>query len=389
MRPLLHHTIADRIVQDCIARAGLRPGDRLPSISQMQQRFNVSRNTVWQALNMLEQKGVLENRRGSGCYVLDATRISGSSQVRLIGFIAPASHGEILSSVYAGIERVTRRFGMHVLMMSADHDYQTERMQAHRAAEAGCEGLVIFPVTRSMSQLAHDYLNTELTDLPIVLVDMADPSHRRPKVVFDNYQAGYDMTQLMIEQGHRRIGIMQFTNAEGSYVSRSLNDRYNGFTDAMQQAGLPVFSEDHWVAPFHWGDYIPEMVALLQRWMAQPQRPTALIATDDHIAVAIALAAKRLGIKLPDDLQLAGFDNLVVARSFDPPFPTSAPDFIAMGDQAVRLVLQRAAGRLEPDATYVLPAPVIQRTVVSTSREYDINPTILVQSSGLSAELPV
>ncbi len=389
MRPLLHHTIAERIVQDFIARPGLRPGDRLPSISQMQQRFNVSRNTVWQALNMLEQKGVLVNRRGSGCYVADATRISGSGHVRLIGFIAPASHGEILSSVYAGIERAARRYDMHVLMMSADHDYATERLQAHRAADAGCEGLVIFPVTRSMAQLTHDYLNTELTDLPIVLVDMADPSQRRPKVIFDNYQAGYDMTQLLLEQGHRRIGVMQFTNVQGSYVSRSLNDRYNGYTDAMRHAGLAVYPEDHWVVPFHFGDYIPEMTELLKRWRAQPVRPTALICTDDHIAVAVALAAKRLGINLPDDLQLAGFDNLTIARSYDPPFPTSAPDFIAMGDQAVRLVLQRAAGRLEPDATYVLPAPVIQRTVVSTSREFDINPTVLVQPSDVSAELPV
>lgn len=91
MRPLLYQTIAERIVQDCIERGGLRPGDRLPSITQLQRQFSVSRNTVWQALSMLGQKGVLENRQGSGCYVADPWHTRGVGRQNLIGFLASIS----------------------------------------------------------------------------------------------------------------------------------------------------------------------------------------------------------------------------------------------------------------------------------------------------------
>jgi DNA-binding GntR family transcriptional regulator len=83
--------MAERIVQDCIERGGLRPGDRLPSITQLQRQFSVSRNTVWQALSMLGQKGVLENRQGSGCYVADPWHTRGVGRQNLIGFLASIS----------------------------------------------------------------------------------------------------------------------------------------------------------------------------------------------------------------------------------------------------------------------------------------------------------
>lgn len=370
MRPLLYQTIAERIVQDCIERGGLRPGDRLPSITQLQRQFSVSRNTVWQALSMLGQKGVLENRQGSGCYVADPWHTRGVGRQNLIGFLASHIHCEIMTNLFSGIERTAQRYGMHVMVMNSEREYDRERLHVHEAVQAGCVAIIMAPVMRTIAQLAHDYLNTELLDFPIVLVDMADPSHKRTKVVFNNYQSGLEMTELLIRKGHRRIATMHFAHARGAYVSRSLDDRYAGYREAMRQAGLQVYKEDHWPVRFYMGDHLDECTALLRQWCNQSPRPTAIIATEDYIAVSMSIAARRMGIVVPDDLLIVGFDNLPIARSFDPPFPTSNPDFHAMGVQAVHLVLQRASGRLDPDVTCILPAPIIERTRVSTSQEY-------------------
>lgn len=275
-----------------------------------------------------------------------------------------------MTNLFSGIERTAQRYGMHVMVMNSEREYDRERLHVHEAVQAGCVAIIMAPVMRTIAQLAHDYLNTELLDFPIVLVDMADPSHKRTKVVFNNYQSGLEMTELLIRKGHRRIATMHFAHARGAYVSRSLDDRYAGYREAMRQAGLQVYKEDHWPVRFYMGDHLDECTALLRQWCNQSPRPTAIIATEDYIAVSMSIAARRMGIVVPDDLLIVGFDNLPIARSFDPPFPTSNPDFHAMGVQAVHLVLQRASGRLDPDVTCILPAPIIERTCVSTSQEY-------------------
>ena len=253
---------------------------------------------------------------------------------------------------------------MSVLVANSNNDYETERKCVQRLIDDGCQALVVYPVVRNAETFRSDYLKTEHTDFPIVLVDIAYPEQARPQVVFNNYQAGFDMTQMLISEGHSRI-IFTDRKMQGDVfpMNRSAKDRYSGYQDALCLAGLRVRSEDLWkVAPADTAEDIAEHIApLLKEWMSESDRATALIALDDSWAVKTIRVAQRLGISVPEELFVVGFDNLSVAREFHPAFPTTKPDFGQAGELAARVALQMNRHKQNSPYAYMMPVPILRR----------------------------
>jgi GntR family transcriptional regulator of arabinose operon len=372
----MSNIVADAILADFVHNGTLEPGDRLPTVRELERRYGASRATIVHALSILEQQGWIEKRQGSGCYLKrlepSATKLSRN----LIGFIARNTNTEVILRVYAGIERVARVHNMHVLVASSDDSYDFEREQIARLIRAGCSAIVLFPVTRTERQLREDYLKKEFMDFPIVLVDIAYPEQKRPQVVFDNYLLGYEMTEMLLHEGHRRIAFMDLETGEGLFMHYSTRERYRGYLDALHHAGVPVYPEDRWTicGRMPGADMFEEVMPFLHEWKRQESRPTAVIAIEDFCAMRTIEAAQVLGIHVPEDLTVVGFDNLAVARSFSPPFPTSDPDFRRAGEIAGRLVLQQLCGTLTEPVIYMLPVPIKRRRVVHPDqREFAVS----------------
>src|SRR5262249_13704706 len=139
------------------------------------------------------------------------------------------------------------------------------------------------------------------------------------------------------------------------------------YLDALRFARRPCRAEDRWGVS---GLGIPpEAIRVwLTAWRAQPERPTALIALEDRVAIQIVQQAQELGIRVPEELCITGFDNLAVGRSFSPPFPTTEPDFRRAGEIATRLAIQQMRGeRMEP-CIYMLPVPIRRRRAAHDHR---------------------
>ncbi len=99
----------------------------------------------------------------------------------------------------------------------------------------------MFPVVRNLEQLRNDYLTHEFTNDSIILVDMAYPELKRPRVIFDNRLSGFEMTQYLIEKGHRNIAFMYPEKTEPEIVNYSVVRRYQGFREAVSvYAGIGV-----------------------------------------------------------------------------------------------------------------------------------------------------
>lgn len=372
MRRSVSHIVADAILADFVRSGLLKPGDRLPTVRELERRYDASRAAVVHALSLLEQQGWVEKRHGSGCYVSspDASRMTPPQN--LIGFVARNTNTEVILRVYAGIERVTRIHHLHVLFASADDSYEIEREQVERLIRAGCSAIVLFPVTRTERQLRDDYLRSAFLDFPIVLVDIAYPEQRRPQVVFDNYLLGYEMTEMLLHEGHRRIAFMDMEAGEEQLMHYSTRERYRGYLDALHHAGVSALSEHHWIirGRLPGEDMFEEVMPFLQDWKHSEHRPTAVIAIEDFCAMRTIEAAQILGIRVPEELTVVGFDNLAIARSFSPSFPTSDPDFRRAGEIAARLALRQIRGTLSEPVVYMLPVPIKRRRVTNpTERE--------------------
>lgn len=366
MKRSLSHRIALSIVGEYIETGYLKAGDRLPPVRTLEQQYGVSRNTILQALSLLEQQGYLQRKHGAGTFITGQSP-SPRETASLIGFVGPNVYAELMLRVYEGVERVARLQQMHVVVGSTSNDYDLERWQIARMIALGCKAIVLFPCTRTERQLRRDYLKSEFLDTPIVLVDTAYPEQERPQVVFDNYHAGYEMTRLLLHEGHQRIAFMDFSRHEDDWMHYSTRERYRGYVDALKAAGIKPLPEDRWVIwdkHFAVDDLRPEIHDFLERWQQAQQKPTAIIAIEDAIAVQTILAAQELGIHIPDQLCVAGFDNLPVARMFRPAFPTTTPDFQRAGEIAAEIAVRLLRGERLPSLVYMLPAPICRRGAV-------------------------
>jgi DNA-binding LacI/PurR family transcriptional regulator len=371
VRRSLPQAIAERILTDHIDGGRVAAGERLPTVSTLEGEYGVSRSTVVHALGILEQQGWVERRHGSGCFVTGGPARDENANSRLIAFIANYCQTELMLLAYNGIEATCLKHGIQVLVANSQHDIALEREHLNRSVGAGCEAAIIVPVTRRKSQIDADYLLTEHLAFPIVLLDIAYPQQRRIQVVFDNYQCGYAMTEMLVSEGHKRIAFMDADHPDDPYMHYSTRERYRGYRDALVSAGLSFHHADRWIL----GDHLPiedvagAVLPFLMTWRSDTERATALIAIDDATAVPTIQMARRLGIAVPDDLRVTGFDDTVVGRSQDPPIPTTAADFRHAGELAAQLAIRQIGAAPPAPQVYVLPAPVVHRQ--ATFHEYE------------------
>jgi LacI family transcriptional regulator len=147
-------------------------------------------------------------------------------------------------------------------------------------------------------------------DVPIILVDANHPSLQRlNRVTINDVEGGRIATQHLIDLGHRRIGyISDFLETPFNFTSN--RDRYTGYCQALESAGLPYFPEYYLQ-----GDHgMNEARILAREMLSLPQPPTAIFAASDTQAMGVLLAAREFGIDVPVDLSVIGYDDIEFAE---------------------------------------------------------------------------
>jgi DNA-binding LacI/PurR family transcriptional regulator len=286
--------------------------------------------------------------------------------MKIMGFIAAAgTDEELVMRSYRGASMECERHGYHMSFSTSGGNYEIERQEVYRMFEAGYKGVVLFPTARTQKQLKEDYLKNELQDFPIVLLDIAYPEQKRSQVVFDNYTAGYDMTEMLINKGHKHIAFMEANSPDGDYMQKSILERYQGYMDAMRNNHLTPRPEDHWII-YHrisrdetYDGLMSKLAACLHKWLDDECPPSALLALEDLAASCITSLARELGINMPSQLEVVGFDNLRVGKSCIPPFSTTDPDFTCAGKIAARTAIRQIEGiQTTVPIVQVLPVPL-------------------------------
>lgn len=370
----LRHKIADAILSDYIDNGKLASGAALPTVRDLQREYAVSSGTILSAIAILETQGIVKSRHGSGCYITgnsDEPSQSNGNQnsTRSLGLICNSSVDYFQSRLHRGVDAVCHEHGYSVTVAATNYSYEEEQAQVERLIDAGCEGIVLYPVVRTKEQAKTDYLNTKYLDFPIVVVDLALPGQKRPQVLFDNYQLGRDMTMYLLDKGHRRIAFMDYRRKDTEFVHRSTMERYRGYLDAMKSAGRSVQDQDLWVLNHTMQEDATDSVSeILHDWLDRKDRPTAVIALEDARAALTITVARELGISVPEDLEIVGFDDLPVGRIIRPHFTTSKPDFVRAGEVAARLLMQLINGDMDKSVVYVLSVPIKERETRALSR---------------------
>ncbi|MCA0456217.1 MAG: GntR family transcriptional regulator [Chloroflexi bacterium] len=331
---------------------------RIPSENELTGHLDISRSTIRLALQLAEIEGLIERKAGRGTFVTYTPTKAHNS--RLIAFITGGIDAENHLLMLNGAEQEARAHGYQIVFSNAKNQ-EEELLILESLEQNSIAGVLLWAnaeSTQSTPSLTNRYKQLKA---PIVLMDRKIPGFHCDFVTSDNYAGARALMRHFINLGHQHIVFLSHDMVEVSPVM----ERYRAYCDSLEEAGLP--SSEPWLVGQH-GIEISAKYALrssidensleiqqIKDYLlnAHP-RPTAFFALNDWVAVFALQTMKQLRLNVPDDISIAGFDDIELAAHLDPPLTTVAQDPFAIGKTAAQLLLDRIDTKRETNKLEVL-----------------------------------
>ncbi|MDR7272734.1 LacI family transcriptional regulator [Pelomonas saccharophila] len=321
------------------------------TIKDVARVAGVSVATVSRALNGAEN--VLPHTRQRIVEVARELRYSPSGAARslitrrtdTIGALLPDLHGEFFSELIRGIDQAARARGLH-LLLSSSHDDAVEAAAALRAMNGRVDGLIV------MSPHADDdFLSQNLPPaLPAVLLNSGVSKPAQRVFAVDNFGGARAMTEHLVRSGRRRIAFLG-----GPQANFEARERERGY-----RAGLAAHAEP-WLLEGDFSEAAGERAGAALLALPAAQRPDAVFAANDIMAIGLLGTLQAGGVRLPADMALAGFDDIPIARYVSPALTTMHVPIAALGQQALDALADGLEGHAADPGATVMPVQLVVR----------------------------
>jgi LacI family transcriptional regulator len=276
-----------------------------------------------------------------------AARSLTTSRSHALGVVLPDLFGEFFSEVIRGIDLCARRERYQVLVSSSHAD--TDALIATVQSMRGCiDGLVAMaPDSKSIAAL-----RGFRRSFPMVLINPGRSVEDCGAISIANYEGAFTLAQHLLSLGHRSIAMIQ-----GPPGNVDAEQRLKGFRAAMREAKADVSALE---VP---GDFTEVSgYQSVSRLLTSYPRPSAVFAANDYMAIGLMSALGDAGIRVPQDMAVAGFDDITIARYMSPPLTTVRVDAYQLGERAARQLLALARARSAiVESNEVLPAQLVVR----------------------------
>ena len=335
-------------------------------IQDVAARAGVSTATVSRALrNLPNVSGATRRRVLEVAEELDyvvapvASRLA-SGRTNSIAVVAPYIGTWFFGEVLTGIERVLHREGLDLLLFAVPDERSQEDFFTRMPLRRRVDAVIILTLGLSADQ------QDSLRGLGVPIASVGDPLADTFSVGIDNEGAAQTATHHLINLGHTRIAMI---GGGSSFAGRftAPRQRQRGFRQAMADSGLPV--------PIEYdvdGEYtVRGGSSAMAELLSLPTPPTAVFAQSDEMAAGAMQTMRRMGVRVPDDISIVGFDDHELAEVLD--LTTMAQPVAQRGEIAVRAVLQALAdghSQTEPGRELVHTRLVVRSsTAFETARE--------------------
>ena len=305
------------------------------TIGDVADMLGVSRATVSRALSNspgvgpeLRQK-IIDFAEEIGYRPNSIAKTLSTGKMNTIGLI----YGDVRNPFYADLtyymQKALNQKGYAVMVFNSEYNVQRE-LEFIRMAEEFClAGLVLFTAQMNMEEA-----NFREVDIPIVFVNRSLAMDQYDCVLMDNFKAGYDAAMHLIKLGHRRIGVMK-----GNALSSASVLRFDGVEQALRNCGLALLEEDVFSGDLK----MPTGYALAKRLFERLSRPSGLVIGNDMMALGFIDYCNENGVKIPEELSIISFDNIIFSGIHGIDLTTISQDVKLMGEKAAELMLERIA----------------------------------------------
>ena len=330
-------------------------GVPLPSEESLVRKYKVSRITAVRAMDELVRCGLVYRRRGSGTF---ATK-SADMEAGRLGLIMPSlAFGEVFPRICQGLMRCAQGDGYTLLL--GDISAATPAKRAVEAAKVArafvnqrVAGVVLQPLAflKTPDRVTREIIALfERAEIPVVLIDrnisMGTDPIRHDFVGIDNFSAGCALGEHVVAQGAKRVRFLMRPNC-----ATVISDRLAGAAFAVGRHGGEGFAV---VAE-------PDDVAAIGPLFRGRSRPDAFICESDYVAAVLRNTLDRLGLSVPKDVMLAGFDDVRCAVTTVPPLTTVRQPCEDIALIAYRTLRERMRDPSLPPRRILVPAPLVVR----------------------------
>lgn len=334
---------------------------KVTTIKDIAERLNISIATVSRAL-----RGSADIKRETKLAVIEmakemdyhpnllASSLS-SKKSKILGVVVPTINRQFWSNSISGIENVAYGLGYKVMIFQSAESFQKEVEIVETLANSRVDGILL-----ALSKETNTYnhiQNIMNRGIPVLLFERVCSEINSSKVITDDFNGSKEVVQHLIDRGKRKIAYLS-----GPMSLGVCEDRLTGFKKAHEENMLTY--DPNLILETNEFTYEEAEKALIELWKRE-ERPDALFCFADILAIGAIEACKKLGIRIPEDLAIAGFGNDEICRFVTPSLTTMSQPSFEMGQLAAKLILDeinQEEENVKPQHKTIKPVLVIRES---------------------------
>lgn len=308
------------------------------TIKEIAERANVSRTTVSRVINNsgyvseTAKRKVLKVIEETGYIPSETAKSLRTKRTKVIGVILPKISTETSSRLVKGLDEVFAKEGYHILLTNTNLIPEKEIEYLRLLKSRHVDGIILSATN------INPLLLEEIYQLKIPFVTVGQYISGLVNVLFEDYQASKDMVELFINKGHKKIAFIGVTEEDHSvgYLRKA------GYVDALKEKQLLV--EEGWIQTgiFNVDSGYESMKTIMER---SKERPTAVIAVTDRLAIGAMQYIKEKGLSIPEHIAVAGMGSSELGKYISPSLTTIDFSMEDAGREAASLLLEQINGK--------------------------------------------
>lgn len=300
---------------------------------------NVKPTTRKKVLATIQQLGYRPNAVARGL---------ASKKTTTVGAIIPDISSIFFAELARGIEDIATMYKYNIILSNSDQNKEKEFQLINTMLEKQVDGILFMGGNITPEHIQY----FESSSVPVVLAATYDESETIPSVNIDYKAAAYEATRFLIDKGNKHPAFI--SGEENTQINQL---KYNGYLRALEESSIPV--NDAFI--LH-GDYTYDSgIKAMNRILELEERPTAVFAASDEMALGVIHGAQDKGYKVPEDIEVVGFDNTRLASMVRPTLSTIVQPMYDIGAVAMRLLTKYMNKEEVTDKKVVLPHRIEER----------------------------